>query len=122
MIRLTVDALIIHTDDDADVTGNEYTNQTSRCIVDIASSFTVTRNDTAASSIISIDVARNDNTSYTLTCNNNVAFLVDFSCIDVRDTIRIIAVIYIDADDASVVSQNGTTTICIIDVTCIVDS
>ena len=87
-------------------------------------------NITAASSITSIDVARNDNTSYTLTRNSNVARknntpvigLVDFSCIDVRDTIRIIAVTYIDADDASVVSQNGTTTIFIIDVTCIVDS
>ena len=44
-------------------------------------------------------------------------------CIDVRDTIRIIAVTCIDADGASiVVSQNGAITIFIIDVTCIVDS
>ena len=56
--------------------------------------------------------------------NTHIAFeIIEFSSIDVRDTIIIIAITCINADDASiVVSQSGTTTIIIIVVTCIMES
>ena len=82
--------------------------------------------DVTSSDASSVDVtiARNNNTSiFVIDIVLSSVVTHDFSCIDVRDTIRIIAVTCIDADDASiVVSRNGTTTIFIIDVTCIVDS
>ena len=88
--------------------GDACTDKTTVYIKDVAGIDTVCDNDTR------------------LACDNDthITFeIIAFSCIDVRGTIIIIAVTCINADDASIViSQSGTTTIFIIDVTCIMDS